>query len=94
MLKLLGKHDAGSTFDQDVISILSAALDDAWKTVQISGAFAGDGDEERARDTLAKQIIEMAKQGERDQRRLSDAAVVHLAQERATGSERYSARNG
>jgi hypothetical protein len=48
---------------------------------QTSGAiFETDGKAEAARAILAKHIIEAAKQGERDQGRLRDGALVALAQ--------------
>jgi hypothetical protein len=67
-------------FDPDEVRILVAALEAAWETVQASGAkFDTDADVESARTTLAKHIMEAAKLGERDQRRLSDGAVAALA---------------
>lgn len=68
-------------FDPDAIRILVAAFDKAWQSVQASGAiFDTDAAAEIARAVLAKHIIEAAKQGERDQRRLRDGALVSLAQ--------------
>jgi hypothetical protein len=66
-------------FDPDAIRILVAAFDKAWESVQVSGAiFDTDAKSELARSTLAKHIIEAAKQGERDQGRLRDGALVAL----------------
>jgi hypothetical protein len=65
----------------DEVRILVAAFEKAWASVQTSGAiFETDAKAEAAWATLAEHIIEAAKQGERDQRRLRDGALVALAQ--------------
>jgi hypothetical protein len=67
-------------FNPDEIRILVAAFDKAWESVQASGAiFDPATGAESARAILAKHIIEAAKYGERDQRRLRDGAIVALA---------------
>ena len=59
-------------FDPDDIRILVAAFDKAWETVQASGVTF---------DTvLAKHIIAAAKDGEFDQDRLCDGALLALTQ--------------
>ena len=64
-------------FDPDAIRILTAAFDSAWHSLQNSGArFDSDHQSEQARNTLAKYIIEQARQGERDERRLRDGALL------------------
>ena len=65
-------------FNSDELKLLAAAFEKAWTTVRASGAY-GDGDAESARVVLARYIIEQAQTGERDEGRLSDGAVVHLA---------------
>ena len=73
------KEHSGA-FDPDDTRILVAAFDKAWESVQASGAiFDTDTKVESARAILAKHIIEAAKQGEHDQRRLRDGALVALA---------------
>jgi hypothetical protein len=75
---LLGKH-AGA-FGPDDIRILVDAFDKAWQAVQASGAvFDADANASAAQALLAKHIIEAARQGERDQRRLRDGALIALA---------------
>ena len=72
------KEHSGA-FDPDEVRILVAAFEKAWASVQASGAvFDADAQAELARSTLAKHIIEAAKQGERDQGRLRDGALVAL----------------
>jgi hypothetical protein len=67
-------------FDPDDISILVAAFDKAWEAVQASGAVFGEAEADLARAILAKHIIAAAKNGERDQTRLRDDALMALAQ--------------
>jgi hypothetical protein len=68
-------------FDPDDVRILVAAFDQAWESVQASGApFDTDGQAQSARAILAKHIIAAAKQGDRDQARLRDGALVALTQ--------------
>jgi hypothetical protein len=56
---------------------LSDALDTAWEKVLTSGA-QFNGDTEKARDELAKHIVELALQGERDRQRLIDGALIRF----------------
>ena len=64
-------------FDPDAIRILTTAFDDPWQRLQNSGVrFGSDHQSEQARNTLAKYIIEQARQGERDERRLRDGALL------------------
>jgi hypothetical protein len=73
-------EDHPGVFDPEEIRILAAAFEKAWESVQASGAiFDTNAKIESARAILAKHIIEAAKQGERDQRRLRDGALVALA---------------
>ncbi len=72
-------EDAG-TFDPETVRILSNALDQAWRSLQTTGAdFRSRGQAEAAREALARRIMEMAKLGERDGPRLRDDALHHLA---------------
>jgi hypothetical protein len=64
-------------FDPDAIRILTTAFEHAWQRLQNSGVrFDSDHQSEQARNTLAKYIIEQARQGERDERRLRDGALL------------------
>ena len=66
-------------FDPDAIRILATALDHAWQRLLNSGVrFDSDHQSEQARNTLAKYIIEQARQGERDERRLRDGALLQF----------------
>jgi hypothetical protein len=67
-------------FDPDAIRILTAAFDDAWQRLQNSGvSFDSDHQSKQARNILAKYIIEQARQGERDERRLRDGALLQYS---------------
>jgi hypothetical protein len=72
--------DHVGAFGPHEIRTLVGAFDKAWEAVVASGTiFATGAHAESARAILAKHIIEAAKQGERDQRRLRDGALVALA---------------
>src|SRR6266853_3869424 len=74
----------------DEVRTLVAAFDKAWGSVQASGTiFDTAVKAESARAVLAKHIIEAAKQGERDQRRLRDGALVSLAQSTLRSAPRH-----
>jgi len=66
-------------FDPDEIRILVAAFDKAWEAAQASGVF-DKAKADSARAILAKHIIAAAMDGEYDQGRLRDDALVALAQ--------------
>ena len=66
-------------FDPDEIRTLVAAFDKAWEAAQAIGVF-DKAKADSARAILAKHIIAAAKDGEYDQGRLRDGALVALAQ--------------
>jgi len=79
MRGFLAKHLG--VFDPDDIRILVGAFDKAWEAVQASGeVFDSKARVDTARAILAKHIIAAAKDGERDEGRLRDGALVALAQ--------------
>jgi hypothetical protein len=56
------------------------AFDAACKTVASSGApFADERYRERVREIIARHIIQLARLGERDQKRMADDALLELA---------------
>ena len=67
-------------FDPGTVSILMAAFDSAWQSIRASGARLSEEQSELVRATLAKYIIEQARQRELDQVRLRDGALRRLAQ--------------
>src|SRR5262249_13829659 len=68
-------------FDPDDVRILVAAFEKAWASVEASGAAVNtESKAASARAILAKHIIAAATQGERDQGRLRDGAVLAFAQ--------------
>jgi hypothetical protein len=67
-------------FGPDVLTLMSGALDDAWRSLSADGIkFAGEAKEASTRETLARRIVELATKGERDKRRLRDGALAALA---------------
>ena len=80
VLKFLNEDVEAGVFEPYAVRILVAAFDAAWQSVQSSGAHLTDKEIELTRATLAKYIIAQARQGERDEARLRDSALLHLAQ--------------
>src|SRR6266566_5183070 len=64
-------------FDPETIDVMIHALDEAWERVEHSGAGL-DGQTKAARNGLAQQIVDMARQGERDRQRLIDGATAPI----------------
>jgi hypothetical protein len=62
-------------FDLETLTILGTALDDAWMRVKANHL---NGSAYGARTTLAQHIFAMAKQGERDPKRLVAGALMRL----------------
>ena len=78
MREFLAEHLG--VFDPEDIRILVRAFDQAWEAVQASGAvFETKAKADMARATLAKHIIAAAKEGDLDEERLRDGALVVLA---------------
>jgi hypothetical protein len=70
-----------TAFDPETIQILSDAFEDTWQSLHASGSTDHlGGQEQQTSEMLARCIIELAKLGERDRRRLRDAALAHLAE--------------
>ncbi len=71
---------ANTAFDSNTTALLASAFDTAWDTVKKSGSpLAADDQAASTREVLAKRIVEMAQQGERDRQRLVDNALAHLS---------------
>jgi len=67
-------------FAPATVSILVAALDDAWRSIEVTKALRVPGSSsEVLREILAKHIIDMAKRGESNRKRLSDGALARLS---------------
>ena len=81
MRKFIKAFGAGVAFDPDTVQILISAFDDAWASLLNSDApFAAENHSETVREILAKHIIRAAKNGERDQHKLSKGALDALVQ--------------
>jgi len=66
-------------FDPDAIRVLTTAFEHAWQKLEHSGARLDPDHRSEARNILAKYIIEQARQGERDDRRLRDGALLQYS---------------
>src|SRR3984893_5666415 len=64
------------TFNPETRHILGSALDDAWQRLEVRVHLNGSGD--AIRTILAKHIIAMAEEGERDRQRLIEGALARL----------------
>jgi hypothetical protein len=64
-------------FDPARVGILGDALEDAWRSVRSTGS---EREEKWTREILARCIIDVAKLGERDQRKLREVALTHWAE--------------
>jgi hypothetical protein len=70
---------AHAAFDADTVVLLASAFDTAWDTVKRSGSpLAAEEKTAATREVLAKHIIELAKSGERNPRRLAEQALARL----------------
>jgi hypothetical protein len=71
---------AKGSFDPETATLLASAFDAAWDTVRRSGSpLAANGNASSTRETLAKSIIDSARRGERDPKKLTDDALIHVA---------------
>ena len=74
-------------FNPEATSAMGAAFDSAWHELEASGSnFSSQFPPDRARETIAKRIIDMAQRGERDTERLSKDAFAYLARHAAPGT--------
>ena len=80
MRKFLHDFVDPGVFAPDAVRTLIAAFDGAWQSMIASGANLSDQQRELTRELLAKYIVEQARQGELDERRLRDGALLHLSQ--------------
>ena len=65
------------SFDPETVNLLSDAFETTWQRVQTSGnRLARPGYAKVMREVMARQIINLAQHGERDETELSDSAVI------------------
>ena len=70
---------ADGAFDPESIRVMTAAFEDAWQSLPTAEVRFESDQRDAVRDLLARGIIEAAQLGERDRRRLRDAALARLA---------------
>jgi hypothetical protein len=74
-------------FNPEATHAMGAAFDSAWHDLEASGnIFSSQFPPDRARETIAKRIIDMAQRGERDTERLSKDAFAYFARQAALGT--------
>jgi plasmid stabilization system protein ParE len=67
-------------FDPETITVLSAALEEAWRRLLQSGGECARPAYDRAlREVVARRIIDMAQRGTKDKKELMEDAVRFLA---------------
>jgi hypothetical protein len=70
---------ANAAFDAETVVLLASAFDTAWDTVTRSGSpLAAEDRAAATREAIAKHIIDIARSGERDPRRLAEHALARL----------------
>lgn len=71
---------AETAFDSETVALLASAFETAWDTLKTSGSpLAVDARAASTRELLARHIIGMAQNGERDRQRLVDDTLAWLA---------------
>jgi len=71
--------DFSGVFEPELLQVLRATLDEAWREAQDRRAFDVAASDARARTVLAKRLLARARQGERDPARLKLYALNGLA---------------
>jgi hypothetical protein len=80
MLPQLTELVEKGTFGPETICVLKCAFETAWGALLASGApFAQPEYHDTASDILIRSIIQAAENGERDERKLSEAALLQLS---------------
>ena len=72
-------HKQATSFAPAIVRIMGAGFDAAWASVKASGAFAELKSAEMAQEIIAGAVLQAARQGERDESKLRDIALLELA---------------
>ena len=84
-----------AAFDPETITVLAAALDEAWDRLLQSGSECTRPAYARAmREVVARRIIDMAQRGTRDQKELANGALRFLAANCRLESRRRQGSSG
>jgi hypothetical protein len=79
-----------AAFDPEATKTLASAFDSAWSVLKRSGStLAADENAIVTREVLAKCIIAMGRTGERNQHRLMNDALAHVANSKLMSRERW-----
>jgi hypothetical protein len=81
MNKILQFSHPSIAFDPETVKSLSLAFDNAWEKIRESESeFARPAYASAMREEIAKHLIDMVGGGETDQTKLTEAAIVFLAE--------------
>jgi hypothetical protein len=86
MLTYIKAHSA--EFNPAEVLVLVGAFNKAWQSILDSGARLDEKSAESTREILSKRIIETAKKGELNQKRLCEDALAHLTAMNLRSSKR------
>jgi hypothetical protein len=75
MLRYLSENP--EYFEPEILDVMIRALDEAWERFQSNGALL-DSQSGAAHTALAKHIVDMTRQGERDRQCLVEGALLRL----------------
>jgi hypothetical protein len=73
---MLRVDEVSAEFSPEILQILREAMDEAWRHVKLSDV---NGNVDGARAVLAEHMLALAKRGERDPKRLIEAALSRLS---------------
>jgi hypothetical protein len=80
MADILKFVEPKTAFDPETIQLLASAFEDAWARLQKSGSrLTRPGYSRGMREIIAKHIIEMAQQGEKDPHKLAADTISFVA---------------
>ena len=81
-------------FDDEIVDIFGSAFEAAWQSLQASGSrLTHEPQIASTRELLAKWILVLGKQGERDRNQLVEKALALLAESNPETSQCFSAKS-
>ena len=84
----------GEGFDDEIVDIFGSAFEAAWQSLQLSDSrLTHEPHIASTRELLAKWILVLGKQGERDRNQLVEKALALLAQSNPEARESYTAES-
>ena len=85
---------ASEGFDDEIVDVFGSAFEAAWQSLQVSDShLTHEPHIASTRELLAKWILVLGKQGERDRNQLVEKALALLAQSNPEARESYTAES-